>query len=472
MARVAQPDAKCLAGGDRPPNQRRPPDNPARGTASVSPPAPSRPRFVPVQFAGIATVSNARDHARPGEPDKGDRKRRTTPKRKTIRRRSPLWAKLLVGFGALVMVAGLGAMGAVKLELRQIDHSVTKENLLGTVAAPFTGATINGPLNILLVGSDQRPTETDGGHADTIIIVHIPASHDRAYLISIPRDTGVRIPAFRPSRYSGGSNKINAAFVFGSQNGGGDAGGFQLLAATIKQNFGITFNGGAIVDFNGFTDILKKLGGVNMYVDETTYSIHFGVNIRTGKPTVPYHINPNTGVPYCQPGYTFDKNPLQCALPGTRPNVYKIGYQHMTPSQALDFVRSRDGLVGTDYARQRHQQQFIKAVVQEAYNQGLSDPFKLQSFIGSLGKALVIDSGISVTDWIFTLKGITPSALIAIKTNDGQTVDYDGSAGRIAGSVQSLNADSKQLLAAVVADKTATDDNVGLFLQTHQDWAA
>ncbi|HKE65976.1 MAG TPA: LCP family protein [Micromonosporaceae bacterium] len=425
-----------------------------------------------MQFAGIATDGNARDQTGLGEPDKGDRKRGSATRRGTTRHRSPLWAKLLVVLGALVLVGGVGAMAAVKLELHQIDHAVTKENLLGSVAAPFTGSTVNGPLNILLVGSDQRPTETDGGHADTIIIVHIPASHDRAYLISIPRDTGVRIPAFKPSRYSGGSNKINAAFVFGSQNGAGDAGGFQLLAATIKQNFGITFNGGAIVDFNGFTDILKKLGGVNMYVDETTYSIHFGVNIRTGKPAVPYHINPNTGVPYCQPGYTFDKNPLQCALPGTRPNVYKIGNQHMTPSQALDYVRARDGLVGTDYARQRHQQQFIKAVVQEAYNQGLSDPFKLQSFIGSLGKALVIDSRISVTDWIFTLKGITPSALVAIKTNDGQTVDYDGSAGPIAGSVQSLNADSKKLLAAVVADKTANDDNIGLFLQTHQDWAA
>ncbi|HEU0240962.1 MAG TPA: LCP family protein [Micromonosporaceae bacterium] len=443
-----------------------------RAAASVSPPASSRQPFVPVQFAGIATDGDAQDQTGFGEPGKGDRKRRNASRRGTTRHRSPLWAKLLVVLGALVLVGGVGAMGVVKLELHQIDHAVTKENLLGSVAAPFTGSTVNGPLNILLVGSDQRPTETDGGHADTIIIVHIPASHDRAYLISIPRDTGVRIPAFKPSNFPGDSNKINAAFVFGSQNGAGDAGGFQLLAATIKQNFGITFNGGAIVDFNGFTDILKKLGGVNMYVDETTYSIHFGVNIKTGKPAVPYHINPNTGVPYCQPGYTFDKNPLQCALPGTRPNVYKIGNQHLTPSQALDYVRARDGLVGTDYARQRHQQQFIKAVVQEAYDQGLSDPFKLQSFIGSLGKALVIDSRISVTDWIFTLKGITPSALVAIKTNDGQTVDYDGSAGSIAGSVQSLNADSKKLLAAVVADKTATDDNIGLFLQTHQDWAA
>jgi LCP family protein required for cell wall assembly len=394
------------------------------------------------------------------------------PVKTAAKRRSPVWAKVLVGLGALILVAGLGAIAVVNLELRQIDHSIKKENLLGTAAAPFTGTTISGPLNILLVGSDKRASQTGGGNSDTIIVVHIPASHDRAYLISIPRDTGVRIPAFPKSHYGGGSAKINAAFTFGSQSGAGDEGGFQLLAETIKQNYGITFNGGAIVDFGGFKDILNQLNGVSMYVDETTYSIRYGHDIKTGKLTAPYHINPETGVPYCPNGGSFDSNPLKCAIPGVQPIVYKVGYQHLTPSEALDYVRARDGLVGTDYARQRHQQQFIKALVQEMFDKGLNDPFKLQRFISSISKAFVIDSSISITDWIFTLKGITPNTLIAIKTNDGKTVDYDGSAGSIAGSVQSLNSDSKDLLAAVTKDKTATDDNVGLFLQTHQDWAA
>jgi polyisoprenyl-teichoic acid--peptidoglycan teichoic acid transferase len=407
----------------------------------------------------------------PGPPQAGPPK----PTGKA-RRRSPLWAKLLVGVGAVVMVFGLGTIALVKVGVHQIGHSLTQENLLGGAAAPanpVTGRSIDGPINILLVGSDQRPTQTQGGNSDTVIIAHIPASHDRMYLVSIPRDLGVRIPAFPKSHYPGGSNKINAAYAFGSRDGQGDSGGFQLLAQTIKDNFGITFNGGGIVNFSGFTDILQKLGGVTMYVDETTVSIHDGVDIKTGKPTHPYRINPNTGVPNCSGGYTFQSNPLKCALPGTRPNVYPKGVDHLTPKQALDFVRSRDGLVGTDYGRQRHQQQFIKALLKEAYSQGLNDPFKLNSFIGSIGKALVIDRGsASLEDWIFTLKGITPDALIAIKTNDGQTVGYDGSAGPIAGSVQGLSPDSKALLAAVKADKTATDDNVEVFLQTHQDWAA
>ncbi len=395
---------------------------------------------------------------------------------KRRRHRSPLWAKFLVGIGAIILVAGLGAITLVKIGVHEIDQALPQENLLGPAGAAgnqLTGTSINGPINILLVGSDLRPSQTEGGHSDTIIIVHVPASHDRAYLISIPRDLGVRIPPFPRTRYPGGPSKINAAFTYGSGAGGGVQGGFQLLAQTLSKNYGLTFNGGAIVDFSGFKGILGKLGGVSMNIDETTYSIHHGINIKTGKPAKPYNINPQTGVPYCQGGYTFDNNPLKCALPGTRPDVYAKGYRHLTPAQALDFVRARDGLVGTDYARQRHQQQFIRAVLQEAYDKGLNDPLRLQSFITSIGKALIFDrNGVSLTDWIFTLKGITPSSIVAIKTNNGQTVAYDGSAGRIAGSVQGLNPDSKALLDAVKADKSASDDNVGLFLSTHQDWAA
>ena len=200
-----------------------------------------------------------------------------------------------------------------------------QENLLGN-AAPgvlattrpkLTGVSIDGPINILLVGVDTRPDWTSGSHSDTIIIVHIPASHDRAYLVSLPRDAGVAIPADPATGYPGGYNKINAAFTFGSRNGKGYAGGFQLLANTIKQDYGITFNGGAIIDFNGFKDIVDKLGGVNMYVDETTISIHHGyINGDPSQHAAPYNINPNTGVPYCPHGGTFNSTPLKCAITG------------------------------------------------------------------------------------------------------------------------------------------------------------
>ena len=371
------------------------------------------------------------------------------------------------------MVAGIGAIIVVKIGLSQVSHAIPTENLLGEMAAKpavaAAGPSIPGPINFLLVGVDTRPSGDTGSHSDTIIIAHIPATHDRVYLVSIPRDTSTIIPADTKTRFAGGSYKINAAFTFGSWHGRGDAGGFQLLARTIKNAYGITFNGGAIVNFGGFTDIINKLGGVNMYVDETTVSIHRGTD-KSGKFARPYDINPNTGVPICaNRNVTFDANALACALPGVTPVVYRKGQRHLTALDALDFVRSRDGLVGTDYARQRHQQQFIKAVLAEVYQKGLSNPFEMGSFLKSIGKAFVFDGGgVSLSNWLFALKGITPGSVVTIKTNDGQFVRY---LGKAPDSRQSLNATSLELLAAVRDDRSKTD-TVGRFVAAHPEWVA
>jgi polyisoprenyl-teichoic acid--peptidoglycan teichoic acid transferase len=399
--------------------------------------------------------------------------RARTRRVQTTGRRSPIWAKLFIAIGALIMIVGIGAIIVVKIGLNQVSHAIPTENLLGELAAKpavaAAGPSIRGPINFLLVGVDTRAAGNSGSHSDTIIIAHIPASHDRVYLVSIPRDTSTIIPADSATQFGGGSYKINAAFTFGSWHGGGEAGGFQLLAKTIKNAYGITFNGGAIVNFGGFTDIINKLGGVTMYVDETTVSIHRGTE-SSGKPAKPYNIDPNTGVPTCPSrNITFDTDPLACALPGVTPVVYKKGQRHLTAADALDFVRSRDGLVGTDYARQRHQQQFIKAVLAEVYQKGLSDPFEMGSFLKSVGKAFVFDGGgVSLQDWLFALKGITPGSMITIKTNDGKFVRY---AGPAPDSRQSLNATSMELVAAVRDDRSKAD-TVGQFVAAHPDWVA
>src|SRR5262249_13595691 len=152
-----------------------------------------------------------------------------------------------------------------------------------------------------------------------------------------------------------------------------------------------------------------------------------------------------------------------CTLPGITEVTYPKGMYHFDAYDALDFVRCRDGLVGTDYARQRHQQQFIKALMQKAYSQGMSNPTKLIGFVQALGKAFQFErNGINLTDWVFTLKGITPSSVITIKTNDGKFVNAPGpSDGN--GSEQGLNADSLQLLQDL-RDETASSDLVQQFV--------
>lgn len=365
--------------------------------------------------------------------------------------------------GSVILLAAAAGLVSVPLLMKQISSAIPTENLLGDAVEP--GTSIGGAINMLLVGLDTRPTDTNGSRSDSIIIAHIPASHDGVYLVSIPRDTNATIPRFSKTGFGGGDYKINSAFYFGSMNKGGNAGGFQLLALTIKKNYGITFNGGAIVNFNGFSDIVTKLGGVDMYVDELTTSIHHGyIHGDRSQHAAPYKINPNTGVPRCPRGYTFDRSPLKCALPGVTPVQYKKGFQHLSAYDALDYVRCRDGLIGTDYARQRHQQQFVKALLKEAYDAGMSDPFKLKSFLTAIAKAFIFDKGgASLDDWIFTLKNIHPDSIVTIKTNNGQYVRYTGPAPD---SRQALNAASVALLAAVV------NDRVREFVDAHPTWVA
>jgi LCP family protein required for cell wall assembly len=399
------------------------------------------------------------------------------PAGSTKRRRSPIWTKVVLAIGVLGLLGSTGSLVTLQAGLDQVDRAVKQENLLGeptatstATAIPFTGTSIDGPINILMVGIGGV-TESDP--TDSIIVAHIPATHDRVYLISIPRDTSVDIPADPATNFYGGSYKVNAAYVYGSLNGGGIAGGFQLLAKTIEQTWGLTFNGALAINFGGFVDVMKELGGVDMYIDETTTSIHDGYFTAKGPAspnTQPYNIDPNSGVPICSdPNVTFEQDPLRCAKPGITPVQYLKGWRHLDPWQALDFVRCRDGLVGTDYGRQRHQQQFLRAVVTEAFQKGFSDPLKLTSFLTAIGNALIFDGqGVSINDWVFTLKGITPSSMVTIKTNDGQFVEYTGPAPD---KRQALNSDSLDLLAAARDDR-AGSDLVGQFVLAHPDWVS
>jgi polyisoprenyl-teichoic acid--peptidoglycan teichoic acid transferase len=411
---------------------------------------------------GSAFVATVYGRTRTREPE-------VAPLRRP-RRTRPAWAIVLSVLGSLALLVSIGGYVTVRVGLNSINDALPQQNLLGAGAAPV-GRNLDGALNILLVGVDHAPSSGEGSHSDTVIIMHIPASHDRAYMVSIPRDTSVDIPAIPKTNFGGGSFKVNAAFTFGSLNGRGDVGGFQLLAATLKSEWGLSFDAGAIVNFNGFKDIVTELGGVDMYVDETVYSIHRGHNIATGQSAAPYHINPDTGVPICSdPSVTFDSDPIRCAIPGVRPVVYAVGQRHLDAASALDFVRARDGLDGTDYARQRHQLQFIKAVMAECYSKGLSDPLKLTTFVKSVAKAFTFDgNGTEIGDWIFTLKGIKPTSLVSIKMNGGQYVTYHGPAPD---SRQALNQTSLNLLKAITTDTNPNEDKVGEFISQYPSWIA
>ncbi|MGW4291522.1 LCP family protein [Micromonospora chersina] len=383
----------------------------SRRPQSLEPGSPGRvPPIIPTQ---------------PGPGGPGGGKKRT-------RRKDPLWAKLTVIFGAvLMMTSGLAIVGS-KAVIGQATNSIDQGNLLGDAGKTDAegGNSLDGPIDMLLLGVDARQRwAADDVRSDTIIILHIPASHDQAYLISIPRDTEARIPAFEKSGYRGGTDKINAAFFHGAQNGGGWEGGAQLMAKTIKSMTGISFDGAAIINFGGFKNVIDALGTVRICVSHEVKSHH--MSMVDGKPMW------NADAKKTGKSYT--------------PVVHKKGCREMEGWEALDYARQRYGLPNSDYDRQQNQQQLIKAMAKKATDKGmLTNPIKLNALIKAAGKAFILDTGgVPIADFIFTLKGVSGNDLVTLRTNGGT---YSPNADH---SKESLNELSMDMFRAVKNDKLA-----------------
>ncbi|MDT4986424.1 MAG: hypothetical protein QOI74_518 [Micromonosporaceae bacterium] len=345
---------------------------------------------------------------------------------------------MFIAAGIILVVASAAVLVAGSLLLTRYADTVHQEPMLGRAAAAGP-AKIDGPLNVLLIGVDERPDSAEPVRSDSIIIAHVNAAHDRVYLISVPRDLAVEIPPYPKTGYQGGRDKINAAFAYGSANGLGRRGGVELLGLAIRHNLaGITFDAGAVVDFGGFRSVVRALGGVDMCIDERVVSHHIG----TG---------PDGG--FLAPDL------------GGRPAVYQPGCRHLAPWQALDFVRQRYGLTNGDYDRQRHQQQLLKAVAAEAKRQGvMRNPVRLYRIMRASRGALTVDTrGVSLQNWIFTVSGVLGSGdAVMVRTNAGR-VNPTFVSGE---SAERLSPDSIALFTSL------RDDRLDAFISAHPDFVS
>jgi len=206
--------------------------------------------------------------------------------------------------------------------------------------------------NWLLVGSDRRADQATTGRdaneplwrygaqrADTIMLVHLPADRDRAYLVSFPRDSWMPIQGH-------GNAKLNAAFSFG---------GPPLLIATIERLTGVRVDHFAILDFEGFKSMTDALGGVEVQVTRTVWA------------------------------------PAQKVL-------WPAGVQHLDGARALDFVRQRHNLPGGDLGRIKRQQAFLKALARQAVDRGtLTNPLRLNAFLDAATKAVSADESLTTS---------------------------------------------------------------------------
>lgn len=373
----------------------------------------------------------------------------------------------MLAAGVVLTLASGTAFTVLTVAERQVNAALPQQDLLGSVqgAKQQAHADVKGAKNILLASLDTRPSWSkshEPSRSDSIIILHIPADHTSAYMLSIPRDTLIDIPAYDNGvqKYNGGKNKINSAFAYGSRGLDGDKAiqnGTKLLALTIQRKFGIVPDAAAIIDFSGFKQILQVLGRVCMYVDEDVTSIHVGKD-KNGKQAVPYKTD--------SAGANARK------IPGVTANKYTVGNHCFTPVEALDYARQRDLLAkgDGDYGRQRHQQQLLKAIMKTTVSKGLSSPTKLPGLLNAVGKAMDVDpGGISLEDWVLAMRGINPDDLVTLKTNADsggfRTVPDDQTPPGV-GSSQFLDDESLEMFQAAKQDRLAD------FVLSHPTWLA
>lgn len=157
-------------------------------------------------------------------------------------------------------------------------------------------------INVLLLGSDQRPWDS-GFRTDTIILLTLNPSRGTVSLTSFPRDLYINIPGY-------GMDRINTAW---------GRGGFNKLAATFEHNFGVRPEHYVLINFSSFKQIIDSLGGLN--------------------------VNVGAAVSDYRNGYYYTVSP---------------GQQMMDADTVLWYVRTRK--TTNDFARARRQQEVLMAV--------------------------------------------------------------------------------------------------------------
>lgn len=212
-----------------------------------------------------------------------------------------------------------------------------------------------GRTNILLLGYGGE------GHdgpllTDTIILLSYNYETKETAIVSIPRDMVVKTD-------NNTYKKINNLYSIGEYSGNNQ--GLAYTKDIISKNIGIPVHYAVAIDFFGFEEIINALGGVDVTVD-------------------------NSFVDYMYPTENHKYQTVK----------FEKGDQHLNGERALQFARSRHGMVtggtgfeGSDFARSERQFKIIKAVKDKVLSfSTLSNPQKVIKLFKILQNYITTDA--------------------------------------------------------------------------------
>ena len=233
--------------------------------------------------------------------------------------------------------------------------------------------------NILVMGSDTRASAVDckiGGdcasqqsgeprqvNADVQMLVHISADRSNVTVMSIPRDTIVRLPACKNPRTGASESphrdRINGTLTYGPS----------CTVAAVHQLTGIAIDHFMMIDFAGVVHMSDAVGGVPVCVSDDVYDPYSHLKLSKGTHT----------------------------LKGLA---------------ALEFLRTRHGFGnGGDIGRTVAQHLFLSSMLRRMESAStLANPVKVYGLADAATKAVTVDTGLgSIKDLVSlagTLRGI------------------------------------------------------------------
>ncbi|SCK55528.1 LCP family protein [Streptomyces sp. WMMB 322] len=311
-----------------------------------------------------------------GRPSaRGRRRKPHTRRRKVLK--AAAWT------AAVAVVLGGTGLGFAYFKLNGNISGVDIDAKLGKHRP---GDVPNGSMDILVLGSDTRSGDNagygggqSGARSDTAMVVHINKKHDKASVVSIPRDTIVERPGCVTGDGSGTAPPQSAMF-----NSAYEVGGPACAVKTVESMSGVRMDHYVEVDFSGFKKLVDNLGGVEV----------------------------TTRKPISDPDSHLD----------LEPGTHKLGGE-----QSLGLVRTRHGVGdGSDLGRIQLQQAFLKALRDQVDSVGVfGSPKKLYGLADGATSAVTTDSGL---DTVGDLAGLA-RMLKGIKSDDIQMstlpVTYD-----------------------------------------------
>lgn len=280
----------------------------------------------------------------------------SAPKRRGKVRKSHTVGKVLLATVlVMAMVTGLGTIWLYRHlngNINVYDPSAQMSNRPDVIEVEGP----KEPLNVLVMGSDNRDCEgcnidnlTGGGaRSDTTILLHVSADRQRAYGISIPRDSMVERPECRTEdgeAIPGSSRSMwNEAFALG---------GPACTMQQFEQLTGVRLDHFVVVDFEGFRGMVDAIGGVEMCIPEPISDPAHGINIEAGT-------------------------------------------RKLEGFEALNYVRARYSIGnGSDTGRMKRQQAFLASMTNAVVSAGtLARLDRLIRFLDAATDSLTVDPGL------------------------------------------------------------------------------